>query len=420
MNRLFVTQVALCAGLATAVTAALAQSVTLSGAELAPATLLKSPRHTVAEPVTVEGHLGVFVIESKFGKFTVRGTNLLAARVQELQAIEELQKVQKDSAFTEALGKSASGIAKFAVNTVDDPGKTAESIGKGVGTVFGRMGYMAKSGASYVGDKAVDATTGASKGAGGSAPAGDPAPPSFTGDPFGYNKARREWAKKLNIDPYTSNPVLRPLLDSAAQASFAGNFAVNLTLGAAMAPISYAYSFDETVRDSVWNKAPVDLEKENLEKLLALGVKDRTARDFARNKWFTPSLQTALVARLGALGRIDGMDSVIATAANTQGEVRARFLLESLAMLAAFHEKDGKLTRIRMSNLVPVGSTADGRVVAALAIDYALWDADAKAFTQRKELTAKSRTLLIAGKASPEAKAGLEKAGWIVKPGLRA
>jgi hypothetical protein len=420
MNRLFVTQVALCAGLATVVTAANAQSVTQPGSELAPAALLKSPRHTVAEPFDVESHLGVFVIESKFGKFTVRGTNLLAARVQELQAIEELQKVQKDSAFTEALGKSASGIAKFAVNTVDDPGKTAESIGKGVGTVFGRVGYMAKSGASYVGDKATDAATGSSKDASTAAPAGDPAPPSFTGDPFGYNKARREWAKKLNIDPYTSNPVLRPLLDSAAQASFAGNFAVNLTLGAAMAPISYAYSFDETVRDSVWNKAPVDLEKENIEKLVALGVKDRTARNLARNKWFTPSLQTALVARLAAIGKVDGMDAVIATAANTQGEVRARFLLESLAMLAAFHEKDGKLTRIRMSNLVPVGSTADGRVVAALAIDYATWDADAKAFTQRKELAAKSRTLLIAGKASPEAKAGLEKAGWTVKPGLRA
>jgi hypothetical protein len=422
MTRLHASRLALFAVL-TAATGAFAQgkeaAPAMPGADLVSPKLLKGPLHKVEEPVRIEGHLGAFVLESKFGKFSVRGANLLAVRVQELSAIEELRKVQQDSAFKDALGKSAGGVAKFAVNTVADPSKTVESVGKGASTVFGRVGYMAKSSASYVGDKASDATS-SSKGGTAAAHAGDPAPPSFTGDPFGYNKARREWAKKLNIDPYSSNPVLRPLLDSAAQASFAGNFAVNLTLGAAIAPISYAYSFDETVRDSVWNKAPIDLEKENLAKLIALGVKDRTARDLGRNKWFTPSLQTALVARLSALGKIEGLESVVAAAAATQGEVRARFLLESLAMLATHHEKEGKLVRIKMSNLVPAGVTADGRVVAALAIDYGTWDADAQAFGQRKELAAKSRTLLVAGKLSPQAKQGLEKAGWTVNAGLRS
>ena len=138
-------------------------------------------------------------------------------------------------------------------------------------------------------------------------------------------------------------------------------------------------------------------------------------RDLARNKWFTPSLQTALTARLSALGKIEGIEAVVATAAATQGEARARFLVESLAML----EKEGRLARIRMSNLVPVGVAADGRVIAAVAIDYATWDKDTEAFAQRKELAAKSRTLLVAGKVSPQAKQGLEKAGWTVKDKLR-
>lgn len=412
-------RIAACAVLALSLpTIALAETV--PGKDLVSPALLKGPLHTVVEPVPVEGHLGRFTIESKFGKFNVAGANLFAIRVQELAAIEELQKVQKDSAFTEALGKSASGIAKFAVNTVDDPQKTAESIGKGVGTVFGRVGYMAKSGANYVGDRAVDTATGATKDAGKAAPAGDPAPPSFTGDPFGYNKARREWAKKLNIDPYTSNPVLRPLLDSAAQASFAGNFAVNLTLDAVVAPISYAYSFDETVRDSVRNKSPMDLEKENGATLVSLGISERAARDMLRNKWLTPSLQTALVARLATIGKVPGVESVVTAATATNGEARIRFLLESLAMLAAYHEKEGKLVRLQMSNLVPVGATANGGIVAAAAIDYGTWDADAQAFSKRKEVAAKSRTLLVAGKLDPKAKAGLEKAGWTVKSGLRA
>src|SRR6185295_16304598 len=110
---------------------------TMPGAELVPPALLKGPLHTVAEPVRIEGHLGAFVIESKFGKFTVQGANLLATRVQELKAIEELQKVEQQGAFTDALGKSATGMAKFAVNTVDDPGKSVETVGKGVNTVLG-------------------------------------------------------------------------------------------------------------------------------------------------------------------------------------------------------------------------------------------------------------------------------------------
>ena len=400
--------------------AALEAAPALPGATLTSAALLKGPLHKVAEPVRVEGHLGRFVIESKFGKFSVHGTSLLTTRAHEMQAIEELQKVQKDSAFKDALTKSAAGMAGFAVSAAADPGKTVENVGKGFNTVLGRANYMAKSGSDYVSDKAGDVVTPGAKEKGKAAPAGEPAPPSFTGDPFGYNKARREWAKKLDIDPYTSNPVLRPLLDKAASASFAGDFAVSLTLGAVIAPIQYAYSFDDTVRQEIWNKPPVDLAKENEAKLIALGAQERTVRDLLRNSWFTPTMQTGLAARLSALGKINGIESVVATAAVTQGESRVRFLLESLAMLVTHHQKDGKIASIRMSNLVPVGVAADGSVIASVAIDYGSWDKDAAAFTERKDLAAKTKTLLVAGKLSPRAKQELEKAGWTVKAGLRA
>jgi hypothetical protein len=408
------------AGLAQAQTrAALEPAPSLPGSDLARPALLKGPHHKVAEPVRVEGHLGRFVIESKFGKFSIAGNSLLAVRVHELQAIEELLKVRKDGAFTDALAKSGGGVAKFAESAVTDPGKTAENIGKGASTVFGRIGYLAKSGADYVSDKASDVASGSSAPKGKPAPGGEPEPPSFTGDPFGYNQARREWAKKLGIDPYTSNPVLRPLLDDAASATFAGNFAVSLTLGAIVAPVQYAYEFDDTTRQSVWNKPAIDLEKENQAKLVRLGVPERTVRDLLRNRWFTPTLQTALVTRLEQFGRLEGIAQVVRAASATQGEARARFLLDSLAMLAGHHQKEAKLAKLRMSNLVPAGVAADGRVVAAVAIDYGTWDKDAAAFAQRKELAAKSRTLLVAGKLSPRAKQELEKAGWSVKPGLR-
>ena len=57
----------------------------LAGSALAPAALLAGPLHTVAEPVALDGFFGRFVIESRFGKFSVAGVNMLGVRVNELQ-----------------------------------------------------------------------------------------------------------------------------------------------------------------------------------------------------------------------------------------------------------------------------------------------------------------------------------------------
>ena len=119
---------------------------------------------------------------------------------------------------------------------------------------------MAKSGASA---SPTRRTTSASSSKPAAAPAqktDEPGTAVLTGDPFGYNKSRREWAAKLGIDPYTTNPILRPKLDRAAAASFAGGFAIETAIGMVAAPVQYAVEFDASVRDSVWNLPVIDLQ----------------------------------------------------------------------------------------------------------------------------------------------------------------
>lgn len=391
----------------------------LAASELVPAALVKGPLHKLAEPVKINAYFGQYVIESKFGKFSVSGTSMLSSRVNELHAIEVLQKVSQGSAFQEALGTSAAAAGKFAETVVTHPGRAAESVGKGISTVFGNIGYLAKQGVDKLSDSASDLSSSNTKPAAKAAPAGEPEPPSFIGDPLGYNKARREWARHLQFDPYTSNPVLRPLLDNAASASFAGNFAVSSTIGAIAAPASFATRFDATVRDSIWNHSPLELAQENETRLLALGVGARSVRDLLRNKWFTPTLQVALTGALTRLGKIGGVDAVVRIAAVTQGETRTRFLVDSIRMLVIHHEKSGPLASVKMVNLVPVGVTRDGALVVAVAVDYAYWDKGAATFSTRKELVGKQKTLLVAGKTSARAQQELGKAGWTVKTGLR-
>jgi len=245
-------------------------------------------------------------------------------------------------------------------------------------------------------------------------------PSAFTGDPFGYNKARRDWARQLNIDPYTSNPVLRPLLDNAAAASFAGSFAINTTIGAVSMGANLVVGFDTDVRDAVWNQPAVDLARQNEARLLAMGVTARTTRDFLRNRWFTPSLQTALVVALSKMGGIAGAESVIQVAAQVRGETHVRFFVESVRMLGQYDGKEARLAKLRMSGMVPVGVADDGTLVVAVAIDYAYWDKAAAAFAQRKELQGKRKVLLVAGNASEQARQEFRKAGWTLRSGIRA
>lgn len=385
----------------------------MPAARLAPPALLKGANYDVADPVRVERFMGTFEVHSPYGTFRPSGVEMLAIRVRELRAIEELKKVQGSSAFTDALAKSASGTAKTVTSLVTDPGKTVENIAAGAGTVLGRIGYSIKSGAQNVGDKL-------SKPAQENGPAapGAEEPPSFTGDPLGYNKARREWAKQLEIDPYTTNPVLRPLLDNAASATFAGNFAVSATVGMVAAPLQYANDFESTVRDSVWNQPPLDLQKANEEKLQRMGVPADAVRAFLRNRWYTPTLQTALVAALENLQGVAERESVVRAATSVQGEVPARFLLRSVVLLGNYHMKDAPLTKIRMRGIVPIGATKEGSLVAAAAVDYLYWSEDAAAFAAARELTAPKRVLLVGGQTSGRAASEFSRLHWTLKSGL--
>jgi len=92
----------------------------LAGSVLVPAELLKGPLHRVAEPVSLDGYFGRFVIESKFGKFSVVGVKMLGIRVHELAAIEALQQVQSSQAFQDSLLRAASAPVLFVKSAVTD------------------------------------------------------------------------------------------------------------------------------------------------------------------------------------------------------------------------------------------------------------------------------------------------------------
>ncbi|MEP6941630.1 MAG: hypothetical protein ABI981_01765 [Betaproteobacteria bacterium] len=381
--------------------------------DLLPESAVSGPLFSLPPIVPIQNYLGQFELRSTYGVFNVSGRRMLAVREAELPAIQALDQVNKTDAFQQSLTQAASAPVQLVRSAVTNPAGTVENLASGLGTIFGRIGRVAEVGVNAVVDKATDLSSGAQPST--AAPsAGGPAPPLFTGDPFGYNKARREWAKKLNIDPYTTNPVLRPKLDQAAAASFAGSFAIDTALGLAAAPLQYAVEFDDTVRDSVWNVPAIDLQSRNQATLTAMGIDGRVVRDFFRNRWFTPTLQTALVTALEQFPGATGRESVIRDATTVEGEVRARALVNGVRALAVHQSSTGRFKSITASGVLVAGVALSGERVVAADLDYVWWNAQAAEFARRPGITERRKLVLVTGRVDEDARRGLERAGWRV------
>jgi hypothetical protein len=383
-------------------------------AQFAPAALLKGPLHSVDENVSVERGLPRFTIRSKYGTWEARGVEMLAIRVSELPAFVQLENVSKTDEFAKAAAKAVAAPIQATGQLIQHPIDTTGNVISGIGIMVGRVGRLAGSAATRVGD------TGADTGKKGIAlqqvapEAGTAEPRTITGDPLGYNAARREWAQRLGVDPYTSNAALGEKLGQVASASFAGSLPVDLTIGAVVAPLHYATQLNAAAQLQAYQLPPSDLEAANERKLTAMGIEGLPVRTFFRNRYFTPTLQTTLVLALESLGNVTGRGEVIAFAGRAASESEARYVNNSIVMLAQYGRSAAPIVSLRGADNVIVGQTRDGKLVIAAPLDYVAWVQPAEDFAQRSDLKGSERWLLLAGTASPRATKELAARGWRV------
>ncbi|MBC7779397.1 MAG: hypothetical protein H7125_04760 [Proteobacteria bacterium] len=384
--------------------------------QFAPAALLNGPLHTVDENVSVELGLPRFTIRSKHGTWEARGVEMLAIRVSELPAFVQLDSVSRTDEFTKAAAKALAAPVQTVGQFIQDPVETTGNMVSGLGIMAGRVGRIVGSAATRVGDMASDADPG-KKGVALNrvAPeAGTAQPRLFTGDPLGYNAARREWAKRLNIDPYTSNAALADKLGRVASASFAGSLPVDLAIGAVSTPLQYANETNSTAQLQAYQLSPIDLEKANERKLTAMGIEGLPVRTLFRNRYFSPTLQTALVLALESLRGASGRGEIVAFAGRAASEIEARYVINSLVMVAQYSRSVAPITALRSAENVIAAQTRDGKLVVPAPLDYIAWVQPAEDFARRTDLKGSERSLLLSGTASKRAKQELSARGWRV------
>jgi hypothetical protein len=381
----------------------------LTASELAPAELLKGARFRVEDKVPTEGFLGQFTIRSDVGTFEAHGLDMLKVRIAELAALEQLETASKTETFLKAMGSTAERPVKAVTSLVTRPVETVKGVPSGIERFFGRVKRGGESAIATVTTPGVSSTDKAealSRRIGG-----------ITVDALGYEQERRQLAKHLQVDPYTTNPVLAQKLDEFAWVAFSGRVGVNAIISVVV-PASMAVSATTFTTDMVWDTPAAELLRVNDQKLREMGLSESAVRAMIGNPWHSLSQLTAFVTALERLQGASGRDTVATLAASAVSEDQARFVTAATQMLASYHQTVAPLSAV-MGRGTVTGRNQRGAVVVPAPLDYVAWTARVAEFAKRSDLKARERHVWLTGQMSPRARDEMTKLGWGLHDGGR-
>ena len=384
----------------------------LQATQLVPQELLRGEGVRVEDEVPTDGVMGLFTLHADAetyhehaGTYEVRGSELFTIRMGELPAIIALENTSKTGTFMKSLGANAVRPVTAAGNMLLHPIDTVTGMPSGVGRLFDRVGE----GTKRLWGVATDSSkSGGERVSGVAATSG-----RITRDALGYEKERRGLAKKLGVDPYTTNPVLAQQLDQIAWVSFAGRLGVSATLAVAV-PGSMILTGVRVTDNLIWDTPRGDLIVLVETRLKELEVSEESSRMFVHNRAIPLSVQVALVEHLARLQDVSGRAAVIDFAGSLVTESQARFMTHALRMLIDYHEKNTPI--IALAALGPVvGQDRDGRLILPAPVDYVAWTGRVASFATSPALEMPQRTIWLAGKMSPRAREEFEELGWTVQ-----
>jgi hypothetical protein len=287
----------------------------LKASQLVPAALLKGARFQVDETVPTDGFLARFTIRSDFGTFEAHSRDMLQIRVAEMAALEQLESVSKTETFAKALGSAAVRPVNAAEQIITNPVETAKGVPGGVERFFGRV----KRGTEHL----WTAATASDKSSADRAEEVARRVGGVSRDALGYEQERRQLAKELKVDPYTTNPVLAAKLDEVAWVTFSARLGIN-AITTVLVPGSMAISGTSFANDLVWDTPTGELLRLNEQKLRDMGLGDKVVLAMTRNPWYSLSVLTAFVTTLDQLQGVRGRDAVTTLAASVTSEDQAR------------------------------------------------------------------------------------------------
>ena len=339
----------------------------LHAVDTAPAKLLLGPSFRVEDAVPTDGLTARFTILSDVGVFEAWGVETLALRVAEIPAIRLLDEACRSNVFARAAANAAA--------------RPLQATGSGLVRFFSE-------------------TSGAE-----SAPV-----------PVDREKELRDAARRLGVDPYTTNPALAVRLDQIAWVAAAGRVSLSALLPSAT-PETIAVPGTEVAHHWVYDLPAAELRAKNEQRLRSFGAAEEQIRALQTAPGFTLSLQTAFVEALGRLADVQGRGDVVALAATAATPDQALYLVSAVSILADRNEQAPIDVLLARGTLV--ARQKGGQLVAPFPADYVSWNERMARFAQREDLAAPERGVWISGRTTSRARERLEALGWAVHEGVK-
>jgi hypothetical protein len=358
---------------------------------------LSGPSFRVDPKVKNDGYLNTYLIHSRYGDFVAVSTALALIRIREIAAMDAIAKLDPASEMGRGFVTGFENTVEGAKNLITAPAETLGQAVSGVGKMFARAGESATS-----------------------------TPSKYEDDKFksliGLSRTKREYALKLGIDPYTTNPELRQRLEKISSAGYTGglgSMGVKAVIPGGIGLAVSATSTTKWLEDVDLTLPPTDLRRADRAKLEAMGVLKEVADAFVNNAEFTPSQQAYLVAALDSMSGVGGRELFIRFALGSDTQDLALFRLRLAQMYAGYHHKKGKIERFVSVGRFVAGRTAAGKLVLCFPLDYLVWtQTNARLASMMAEQAAslggKSFELWLTGMCSPAAAKGFAKHGFTV------
>lgn len=392
-------------------------------------TTLKGPHYTVQSSVTTDGFLTKTSITSDFGTFEAIGPGMLNIRLNEIDALVKLQTFEASEEFKNGAKASADEKWTALKELADKPKETLKGVGEGIGRFFNRTVRTTKTGIQKMDDVLHDRVPGTTETAGPGAKLPGASTTAInasqsskytiaakaSGDLavniLGFDDSRRKLAKRLEVDPYTSNHILSDKLDEVTWSIFAGDLGVDIVTG--LIPGGTLVSSSTMVTNWVWDTPPGDLRIKIEEKLLAMAIDQETVDRLLRHRYYSLTMQAAIAAYLEPLKSVNGKMDIMPLALSVTSVDQARFVVGTLMMISQYHQKIHPV-----SSLVPIGTIVaridDGTNVILAPVDYLSWSKTLDTFSNRVEFKDGPSELYIAGVASEKVQDMLKQRSWKV------
>ncbi len=371
---------------------------TFNAADVLPGAVLSGPAFNVHPIVRNDGFLNHFTVTVDGQDYFVAGNALMRERLREISVLPTMDAIRGTDTYKNAAKKGVEGTLKTAKNLVVEPVDTVTGIAKGAQSFFKGLGHSIFGGASEQEEGTLKVA-------------------------LGFDVAKRRFAGKFGVDPYTTFPPVKERLDDFAWAGVGGSLTVSAAFSAIPDGAGTAVSGLKAgggMSGLLLDKSPAELKEYNAKRLRQMKVSEGAIDLFVEHPSISPADETLIVDALALVGAYD-REHFVRRAILVQQADMAFFMRRWAQMIQAYHVHVAPVQRFVRLGRMPVTQREDGVIVALLPVDHLVWTDEIIGLyeTNMQDIGKipgiSGGEMWIEGTISEKARAALESHNWVVR-----